>query len=285
MRTRPHLPARSSPRLLIALLLMYPLQTPATDIYAVTAGGLFARFDSATPGTLTLLTSVSGLGPGESVIGMDFRPADGKLYALTINAGGQGKLYRVDHAIGTAAFVATLAADPADSTSPYTALGGTKFGVNFNPVSDRLRVASDTRQNLRVNPGTGLVITDADVNPGAPEVVGVAYTNPFQGTSSTTLYDIDSSSDSLLMQNPPNNGTLVLVGALGVDASSAVGFDIQWLAGNNNAYATLTVGGTVAFYTVNLATGAVTLVGSVGGNPPVIGIAIYSDIVFRNGFD
>src|SRR5437660_627025 len=66
----------------------------------------------------------------------------------------------------------------------------------------------------------------------------VAYSNYIAGTVSTTLYDIDS--DSLYIQNPSNNGTLALVGALGVDTSNQVGFDIS---SAGLAYAALTVSG------------------------------------------
>jgi len=43
----------------------------------------------------------------------------------------------------------------------------------------------------------------------------------------TVLYDIDSGVDALLIQNPPNGGTLNTVGALGINATDEVGFDIS----------------------------------------------------------
>ncbi|MEJ7701367.1 MAG: DUF4394 domain-containing protein [Pyrinomonadaceae bacterium] len=58
--------------------------------------------------------------------------------------------------------------------------------------------------------------TDTNLNPGTPAVTATAYTNNFAGATTTTQYDIDTGSDRLLIQNPPNNGTLVDVGALGV---------------------------------------------------------------------
>src|SRR5258705_12461212 len=107
------------------VLLAAAANVQAIDIYAVTAGGILARFDSATPGTPSLLVLISGLGPGESVVGLDFRPANGKLYALTKDGAGTGSLYSVDRITGFATFVTTLAADPVDLPSPYTALSGT----------------------------------------------------------------------------------------------------------------------------------------------------------------
>ncbi len=123
------------------------------------------------------------------------------------------------------------------------ALSGTAFGFDFNPTVDRIRVVSDTGQNLRLNPDTGAVAAvDGALNPGAPHVVGSAYTNNFAGATTTTLYAIDAATDQLLIQNPPNNGTLAPVGPLGVDTGDDVGFDIT--ANDGVAFATLTIGGT-----------------------------------------
>lgn len=266
------------------LLLAASAQAFAVDIYAVTSGGIFARFDNASPGSLDALTLITGLSAGETVIGMDFRPSTRQLYIVT-KASGVGRLYTVNPDTAAATLVETLAADPADAASPYTSLSGTRFGINFNPVPDRLRIVSDSGMNIRVNPATALVITDSSLNPGSPHVVAVAYTNSYAGATATTIYDIDSTSNSLFIQNPPNNGTVSVVGALGVDTSDVVGFDILSLGGTNIAYATFTVGGTVGLYTIDLVTGAATLVGNVGGNPALIGIAIDQDRIFRNGFE
>src|SRR5438093_788494 len=81
--------------------------------------------------------------PGAHRVDIDFRPANGLLYALT-NEGGTGRLYTIDPASGAATFRATLTADTVNDPTPtYTALSGTSFGVDFNPVPDRLRVVSN----------------------------------------------------------------------------------------------------------------------------------------------
>jgi len=273
------------PRVSAGVMLAASAHVQAIDIYAVTEGGILARFDSATPGTVPQLEVVTGLGAGESIVGLDFRPSNGKLYVLTKDPTSSGRLYSVDRTTAAATLVATLAADPADTDFPYTSLSGTKFGMNFNPIVDRLRVVSDNGMNIRVNPATGLVITDNALNPGTPNVVGVAYINSYAGAASTTLYDIDSSSDSLLQQNPVNNGTVTTVGALGIDTTAIAGFDIVTLGSDNSAYATFTVGGTVGLYSINLLTGAATSLGSVGGNLELIALAVLPDYLFRNGFD
>ncbi len=240
---------------------------PSTLLGLDTANHLL-RFNSASPDTLAANTTVTGLGGGETLVGIDFRPATGQLYGVTIDGGNVGHLYSINPVTGAATLTATLAADPTDLTAPYTTLSGTSFGLDFNPVPDRLRVVSDTNQNLRINPNNGLVTTDSDLNPGAPDISGAAYTNSFPGATTTTLFDIDTASDSLVIQNPPNNGTLMTVGPLGVDATGVAGFDIG--QGKNEAFAELTVGATTQLYAINLSTGAATAAGNIGLVPTAL---------------
>lgn len=256
--------------------------TPAVELYGVSAGGIFVRFDSATPATPEQLDLISGIGAGESIFGLDFRPADGRLYALTVDDVAVGRLYRVERSTAAATFLCTLAADPSDLTNPFTSLSGGPFEIDFNPQADRLRVVGAGGANFRVNPSTCLVTTDASLNPGTPEVTGVGYTNPQAAATSTLLLDIDTSVDSLLQQNPPNNGTLVPIGSLGVAAVAPAPFDIGT---SGVGYAALTVGGVARIYSINIATGAATLTGNVAGNLPLTGLAVLSDTVFRNGFE
>jgi len=239
--------------------------SPAVTFYGVTAANGLVRFSSATPGTLDSTIAITGLQAAETVLGIDVRPATLQLYIL----GSTGRLYTLDPGTGVATQVGT----------GTFALSGTSFGFDFNPVPDRIRVTSDADQNLRLNPDTGtiaatdttLAYATGDTNAGQnPNVVGSAYTNNFAGATTTTLYDIDSARDILVTQNPPNNGTLNTVGALGVDTSDVVGFDIVNPSGV--AYAALRVGGNSQLYTINLTTGAATLVGNLGGSSAINGI-------------
>ncbi|MEK2481574.1 DUF4394 domain-containing protein, partial [Lactobacillus acidophilus] len=76
---------------------------------------------------------------------------DGLLYAV----GSSGRIYTINTSSGAATVKATLTADATDTTLPFTALSGTEFGVDLNPVADRLRVVSNTGQNLRINVDNG----------------------------------------------------------------------------------------------------------------------------------
>ena len=62
----------------------------------------------------------------------------------------------------------------------------------------------------------------------------------------------------MYIQNPPNNGTLVEVGALGINVETGNGFDIG--GRSNMAYGLLTVGTATKIYSINLSTGAATAV-------------------------
>jgi hypothetical protein len=219
---------------------------------------------------------ITGMQTGESLLGIDFRPATGGLYGL----GSTSRLYLIDPTTGVVTQVGSAGA--------FT-LSGTGFGTDFNPTVDRLRVVSNAGQNLRLNPNDGtLTATDTafayapgDPNAGAtPRVVGAAYTNNFPGALTTTLYDIDSNLDILVGQGSPggspvspNTGQLFTIGAMGFNTSDLVGFDISGPTGI--AYASLTAPAANAsqLFTFNLSTGAATLVGTIGGGVPLAGIA------------
>ncbi len=243
---------------------------PVELIYAVTTTNLLISFNSSAPGSILSSIAITGLQAGETVVGIDFRPLTRQLYGL----GSTSRLYTINLTTGAATAVA----------APFTpALNGTAFGFDFNPTVDRIRVTSNADQNIRLNPNNGIVAgvdtalayAAGDPSFGVnPNVVGSAYTNNFVGATTTTLYDIDSNLDILVTQNPPNNGTLNTVGALGVNTSDLVGFDISRVS--STAFASLTVpaAATSAFFTINLTTGAATLVGTIGGGVTIIGIAV-----------
>jgi hypothetical protein len=241
----------------------------ANVVYGLTSGNSLVTFDSATPGIITGNVPISGLSAGQVFRGIDIRPADGGLYGLSSDS----RLYTINTATGTATAI---------GASGQFLLNGNSFGFDFNPTVDRIRVTSNLDQNLRLNPSNGalaavdgaLAYAAGDVNAGAnPNIVGSAYTNSFNGATTTTLYDIDSLLDVLVTQNPPNNGTLNTVGSLGFNTGENVGFDI--LSSGNAAFALLTAdGGTSSFFSVNLASGAATSIGAIGNGLTIIDIAV-----------
>lgn len=211
--------------------------------YAIDNSNNLQIFNPNNPMPVTKM--ISGLQSGENILGIDFRPANGQLYAL----GSSSRLYTINLGTGAATTV---------GSSPFlTLLSGTDFGFDFNPTVDKIRVVSNTGQNLRLDPVTGTITaTDGILNPGSPVVGAAAYTNNVSGSSSTMLFVIDHNTDKLYQQNPPNNGTLTETGALGINISGANGFDIGSMS--QKAYLMATVGTTTKIYSVNTSTGATT---------------------------
>ena len=231
--------------------------------------------------TKTQQINVSGI--NGTLLGVDFRPANNMLYGITDTK----NIYTINPKTGVAALQSEL--------SPLSFNGGQVSGFDFNPAADRLRLVGSNDQNFRINVDTGVIAdfdavtpgiqpdgtlayADGDVNAGAdPNVTAAGYTNSFLGNPagrSTQLYDIDYVLDTLVLQSPPNDGTLNTVGALGFDFEEKGGFDIfSPSADNNTAYATS--GGLL--YTVDLATGQATAQGAIGsGDTRLVGLAATS---------
>jgi hypothetical protein len=232
---------------------------------AITSAGRLVTFDRADPALDTAI-AVTGMQSGETILGIDVRAGGttpGQLYAL----GSAGRVYTIDTTTGVATLTSTLAADSSDSTDAFTALSGSEYGVDFDPVNDRLRVVSDTGQNLRINVDSGATITDAPLTSGGSArsgVNGAAYSNAFGAACRTALYYIDANTDELLTSADPAGGVLTSVGALGVDASAVGDFEIATAAdGSNTGYAVLVVGGVPTSYEINLANGAAATAGPV----------------------
>jgi hypothetical protein len=200
------------------------------------------RFDPTNP-TMNSVNFV-GLATDEMVVGLDFRPTTGTLYAIS----NQSRLLSVNTSNGQVTAI---------GAALIPALSGTSFGFDFNPTVDRIRLVSNTGQNLRLHPDLGtLVAIDGSLNPNTPTVSGAAYTNNIPSASTTNLFVIDYSTNMLYNQSPPNNGVLVPVGALGINVEADNGFDIGGSSGK--AYGLFKVGGTTAVYSVNLTTGVAT---------------------------
>ena len=254
---------------------------PQATVFGVTADIRLISFKESSTGTLDVNVPITGLANGEDIKAIDARPANGVIYAFT----NLGATYILDPTTGAVSGrVAFTAAQPplVPAPDPFTTTNGLTPGVDFNPVVDRLRLIDDAgsmlSNNLRIDVLSGATITDRNLNVGV-KVTGAAY-------STTTLYTLDTASDRLNMQTPPNDGVQVDVGALTlagvrVDATDAGGFDI---AGSSNfAVAVLATNASAGIaarpatvFTVDLANGTLTPVGAIGLAPglAVTGLAL-----------
>ncbi|MEJ5385488.1 MAG: DUF4394 domain-containing protein [Fimbriimonadales bacterium] len=237
-------------------------------VYGVTEDNRLITFEANNPTALLSNRPITGLAqPSELILGLDVRPRTGELYAL----GSSNRIYKIDPMTGMAMTVG--------SGMPFSpVLQGVEFGFDFNPVVDRIRLTADSGQNLRLHPDTGMVIgvdgtlqyNAGDPNFGRqPWIVGSAYTNNFDGTTATVLYNIDARQDVLVIQNPPNAGGLVTVGSLGMNVSTVLGFDILTVNGNDMGYVAIIDMDRGDFRSwfgeIDLSTGMIMPVGPIGG--------------------
>lgn len=201
--------------------------------------GSVISFDSATPQNLITAYTITGLQSGEQVRGIDW--VNGVLYGL----GSSSRLYTINPGTGAATQVG------AGQFSPI--LNGFDFGFNAN--ASQIYVASDLGQNLTINPVTGAVTAGPDYTAGS-SVDSIAYDHVSGG-----FYGITASTHNWLGLNPVT-GVVTIIGPTGVNFQDRVGLDIS--PNTDTAYISATVGGQTEFYTVDKATGAFTLVGTVG---------------------
>lgn len=213
---------------------------PAPVAYAVDEENNLLIFDPTKPEPVS--KKIENIQPGETILGLDTRPLTGQLYAL----GSSSRIYTINPASGAATAVGALPMVPL--------ITGDVFGFDFNPTADAIRIVSNTGLNLRVNPTTGIATADGNIVSSA-EVTAAAYTNNVTGSTSTRLYVIDSKVDSLYEQNP-STGALTRVGRLGIDVTSANGFDIGGTSAL--AYAILTTGSETKLYRISLTAGTAT---------------------------
>ncbi|MEU4420588.1 DUF4394 domain-containing protein [Actinoplanes sp. NPDC024001] len=216
----------------------------------LTADQQLVTFTVDKPGRVRPAGPVTGLQGDTRLVGIDYRVQDGKLYGV----GDAGGVYTLTVRGAKAAKAGQLA----------VALNGTSFGVDFNPAADRLRIISDTGQNLRhdVNPG-GTTVADGTLTipPATTPATGVtaaAYTNnDLNADTGTTLFDLDTTLDQVAIQAPANAGPLSPTGKLGADAGAEAGFDIytETKSGDVTGFATLQVGGRSTLFQISLLNG------------------------------
>jgi hypothetical protein len=249
--------------------LIFPVGS--VDLFGVTAANQLLKINKTTPSSVTTVGVITGLGAGESILGIDVRPATGELYGLGITDNGatrSGRIYKIDPT--------TAVATQVGAGSFSTTLGDTDFwGFNFNPRVDRIRVTNRNGQNLRVNPDNG-VLAGTDTNLSVAGINGIAYDRSDGGSPTTTLYALNFDQDTFgtiggIDGAPsPNGGAFTLIGQTGIIAQNAYGFDIE--LGTDIGRVTASLSGTERLFTINLATGALTQVGAIAGNPTLRGI-------------
>ncbi|MBC8048991.1 MAG: DUF4394 domain-containing protein, partial [Chitinophagales bacterium] len=153
----------------------------AASVAALVGDNMLAIVD---PGTGKAAAPMKIDGVSGKVLGIDVRPKDGMLYAVTAD----GTIYTVDAKTGKATMKVKLESTLAD---------GVTATVDFNPVADKLRVMGSDGASLRCDVDTGKVTKDGNhkyadadaMKASTPMVVAGAYTNSMAGAKETALYN------------------------------------------------------------------------------------------------
>lgn len=258
-------------------------------IWAVNHKHELVSFMADAPGKLVSKMALQGLAPGDALVGLDFRVAKGQLYALS----QFGRLYTID--TSTAQLTAVNA-------QPVWAVPmSERFGFDFNPTVDRIRVVNESGLNLRLHPDTGaqidgdanqagvqsdapLAYVDTDIHAGkVPKVAAAAYTYNQQNSKITTNFALDLAQGTLVTQGSqegvmpavsPNTGRLFTVGSLGVGAIAQASFDISDI--KNEAFVALALYGDMRtkLYRIDLKTGRAVEVSQILDGLSLKGMAI-----------
>jgi Ca2+-binding RTX toxin-like protein len=253
----------------------------ALRFYALGSNNQLLMFD---PAQLDKPTTLQVSGIQGTLRGLDVRPEDGKLYALS----DANKLYTLDYFSGAATEVNTL-------NLAFFQGQPKAVGFDFNPVARRLRLVAGDDTNFRINvvdgtvadsdPNTPGIQSDGklayaanDINVGKdPNIIAVGYTNSFAGATATQLFGIDSTLNTLVLLPTPNNGSLqtiapIINAATGqpLDIADDASFDIlSSLTGGTNV-AVLVSGATA--YQLDLTTGIAAPIGNLGAGAGIAGI-------------
>jgi hypothetical protein len=233
-----------------------PLPTPTPSIqgraiFGLTCANQLVLFGSGNPGTLARQVAISGMPVGATMLGIDFG-GNGALYGL----GSDSRVYTIDTLSG-AASAAGGAFAPAAS--------GEHFGLTFED-GDQLRLSGvESNQNQAVAAATGATTAaDAALTYGAAD--GHARTDPAlagTGAYAGAIYGVETNANALVTLSP-TTGELTTIGDLPFNVYICSGMDVD---SDGTAYASLATDNGSELYTIDLQTGAASLLGGITGSP------------------
>jgi DNA-binding beta-propeller fold protein YncE len=154
-----------------------PQQLPAPKgqaIYAVDLHNQLVLFGTESPGALSRKVPITGLPILKRIVGIDFRPSNGKLYGV----GNDSRVYIIDPVSGAATAVGTGPFEPAIDFFEV------HFGMGFDPATERIRLmVAESGANYSINPDDGTAVLEksvsyatGDPNEGVtPRISGLGY--------------------------------------------------------------------------------------------------------------
>jgi Domain of unknown function (DUF4394)/Secretion system C-terminal sorting domain len=263
----------------LLFMLLTSVSINAQTIYGLTSDNKLVSFNATTPGTIATNVAITGLNAGQSIIGMDVRPATGEIIALGYNA--------TTDSVSVYAINPTSAVATAKGPSIKLTGLGSAVGFDFNPTVDRIRLVSKNGLNYRLNPNNGaLAATDltlkyatTDANTGkTPGATACAYTNSYIASTNTQLFTYDETQKVMTFQNPPNDGVLNTQASFSGIASTAILSDLDIYTNPttfaSTTYAVVRTGSLDSLYSLNITTGAFNAIGALGVAVTDIAVAI-----------
>ncbi|MFY0408897.1 DUF4394 domain-containing protein [Solicola sp. PLA-1-18] len=232
---------------------------PAVRVVGLTTTGGITSIDTGRQ-KASRTKAVKGLRRGDTVVGIDYRPANDKLYGVVQGAKDTLRVVKISPRTGRTYTSRTLhGADGRAITSTATA-----FGADFDPVTGLLRVVNEERGNYRVDVDTGRTVVDGtlDFARGAqyegrvPRVPAVAHTHSVKGATQTTAYALEATTDTVARLDPADAGDLT-VQAFTIDVRGKTGFDIATSGSTDVVLMSNTSGNQSKIYRLQLADGAV----------------------------
>lgn len=120
-------------------------------IIAVDDANNMFLFGNESPGTIARTLKITGLPFLRYIVGIEFRPSDGKLYGV----GNDARVYIIDPETGAATAV---------SDEPFTSEIGLfdHFGMGIDPQTERIRLVSTAGKNWSIDPDDGTAVREAD---------------------------------------------------------------------------------------------------------------------------
>lgn len=229
-------------------------------LFGVDGTNQLVSFLASAPGQILTARSITGLDVAETMVAVDFDPVTRELIGLS----DFSRLFRIHLDTGAATLIGTGGLNPIPP--------GPRRSIDVDPALGELRVVSDGDGNISVSlvdgtttdVGQNLAYSAGDPNFGIdPQVASIAHTKSFLGATSPALYAIDSLTDLLVQVGQtggPASGQLTTVGALTLDVSGNIGFDVD-----ARGLAFVSHGSPSTLYRIDLSTGTLTSVGNIGG--------------------
>jgi hypothetical protein len=265
-----------------------PPELKGSPVYAVDLDNRLLLFGSESPETINRMVPITGLPPLKRIVGIDFRPSNGKLYGV----GNDSRVYVLDTLTGAATAVGSTPFTPAIDYFEV------HFGVGFDPKTERIRlIVAESAANYSIDPDDGTAVLEpsvtfspTDPNAGStPRIAGLGYV-PLNASPSSirasvaavgpgplagVLLALDADLGVLVESIDPETGEFDTVGPIDMVFARCAELKVGVASdGTVNIFAViLTAVGNLAVK-IDVATGKATAVGVVADNDsPVQAIA------------